>query len=109
MDARAVKTVLKLFGFKPRLRGYNLAAELIVLILSGDLVPGLISKYAYPKIARLHNTTPNAIERDVRYSITVAWKENRQLFEETFEDSARPTNAEFLFGLADCIAESNGN
>lgn len=58
----------------------------------------LITKSLYPKVAKKHETSVQAVERNLRTVVTVAWKSNPALLQEMagYPMSGRPSVSKFL-------------
>lgn len=112
------KMMLEL-GMPAHLRGYHYLREAICLTMDDMELVGSVTKLLYPEIAKRYRTESEKVERAIRSLIEVAWKRgNEEMFEQIFGYSricgnARPTNSEFIVGMADLIQikmrEEEGN
>lgn len=100
------KIMLEL-GVPAHLRGYHYLREAICLSIENMELVGSITKLLYPEIAKRYHTTNEKVERAIRSVIEIGWERgNTELFEEIFGYSrvhgkTRPTNSEFILGVAD--------
>lgn len=94
---------VKNLGIRPRLKGYWFLVDAIKMTISGDIVPGLLTKYGYLKLAKKYQTRPGCIERGIRHAIDSAWTRNPDVFKESFGFDYRPTNGEIIFEIADRV------
>lgn len=102
------KIMLEL-GMPAHIRGYHYLREAICLSVEDMELVGSITKLLYPEIAKIYHTTNVKVERAIRSAIEIGWERgNEQLYEEIFGYSRihgkiRPTNSEFILGVADRI------
>lgn len=100
----AVSDKLERLGILKPLAGHKYLIAAIALNSSAGCVPEPAKLYA--RIADYYETTPQAVERDIRYAIEVAWTAGdiayqHELFGMTIdEQKGKPTNAEFIARLA---------
>ncbi len=102
------KIMLEL-GMPAHLRGYHYLREAVCLSIENMELVGSITKLLYPEIAKSFRTTNVKVERAIRSVIEVGWERgNEELFENIFGYSrihgkTRPTNSEFILGVADKV------
>ena len=102
------KIMLEL-GMPAHLRGYHYLREAVCLSLENMELVGSVTKLLYPEIAKIYRTSNEKVERSMRSVIEVGWERgNKELYEDIFGYSAmdgkkRPTNSEFVLGVADYI------
>lgn len=102
------KVMLEL-GMPVHLRGYHYLREGICMSMDNMELVGSITKLLYPEIAKKYHTTDVKVERAIRSVIEIGWERgNEEVFEEIFGYSrvcgrVRPTNSEFILGVADKI------
>ena len=102
-----VTRVMLELGMPAHLRGYHYLREAICLSIENMELVGSITKLLYPEIAKMYHTTNEKVERAIRSVIEIGWERgNAELFEEIFGYSrihgkTRPTNSEFILGVAD--------
>jgi DNA-binding response OmpR family regulator len=102
-----VSNVLIRLGMPTKLRGYCCAREAILCQMNN---PGMsVTKELYPEVARLCDGTTAQVERAIRGAILAAWNNRddalwRRFFLPGQERLIpRPTNAEFISRIADCL------
>jgi len=104
-----VTRIMLEMGMPAHLRGYHYLREAICLSIGNMELVGSVTKLLYPEIAKSYQTTNVKVERAIRSVIEVGWdRGNEELFEEIFGYSrvygkTRPTNSEFILGVADKI------
>ena len=102
------KIMLEL-GMPAHLRGYHYLREAILLSVENLELVGSVTKLLYPEIAKTFRTTNVKVERAIRSVIEIGWERgNEELYENIFGYSrihgkVRPTNSEFILGVADRI------
>ena len=70
-----------------------------------------VTKILYPDVAKIHNSTPQRVEKAIRHAIEVAWTIDRESqFKKEFSylvsmGKQRPTNSEFLAKLSQDIIQ----
>ena len=105
---RVTELMLEL-GMPAHLRGYHYLREAVLLSMEDMELVGSITKLLYPEIAKTFQTTNIKVERAIRSIIEIGWERgNQELFEKIFGYSktcgkTRPTNSEFILGVADFI------
>ena len=93
-------------GMPTHIKGFRFTVTAIRLILQDPKMTDGITKWLYPEVARLHNSTPSRVERAIRHGIEVAWtrgdvKTLYDYFRNTVDGSrGKPTNSEFLTRMA---------
>jgi len=93
---------LLLLGFKPHTQGMRDTEEALFLLLTGQAAEEDLKHGLYISVARYRNTTPEAVERNIRYSIETVWtKGNLPELEKRFgytvqAEKGKPTNRAFL-------------
>lgn len=105
-----VKMTLIKMGLPPQLLGFSYVQTAIVLLHTSASRINL-AKELYPMVAERHNSSYSKVERDIRHAITKLWTED--LTEENLDTIQlilgysplnkyrKPTNLEFLYGLAE--------
>jgi two-component system response regulator (stage 0 sporulation protein A) len=68
-----------------------------------------ITKCLYPEVAEHFNTSPGAVERNIRTAASAAWSSNRSLLEEMAKHhlQTRPTASQFIAILASYLIMNN--
>ena len=106
---RQVTELMLELGMPAHLRGYHYLREAILLSMEDMELVGSITKLLYPEIAKRFQTTNIKVERAIRSIIEIGWERgNEETFEKIFGSSGicgnkRPTNSEFILGVADFI------
>lgn len=100
--------IVKDMGFRQNIKGYQRLIELIDMAVSGDITPGGLVKEGYYEIAKIHNSTPQSVERTVRYALIIAHNDCPEKFEEIFHMKNCPANGAFIFFMANKI-RTNGH
>ena len=68
-----IDDVLKALGIRRTYKGYYYVADAVRLVMDDASLLLYISKSLYPEIARIHNTTINCVERDIRTVVKRCW------------------------------------
>lgn len=97
--------ILKNFGIKMNLRGYEFISSAIFRIIFNHR--NYIKNFCmiYFDLAKEYNTTHMSTERAIRYAIkSIDFNSNKELFEEYFGKSVMKNNSitssRFIFGIA---------
>ena len=96
-------------GVPAHLGGYSYIREAILISITDMEAVNRVTKYLYPEIAEMYNTTPLKVERAIRTAIEASWaRGSREVMEEIFGYSSasgrkRPTNSEYIAGIADKV------
>ena len=104
-----VTRVMVELGMPAHLRGYHYLREGICMSMENMELVGSITKLLYPEIAKRYHTTDVKVERAIRSVIEIGWERgNEGVFEDIFGYSRmhgrqRPTNSEFILGVADWL------
>jgi len=102
-----ISDLLHELGIPANIRGYQYLREAIVLVAGEIQLLNSITKILYPKIAKIHESTPSRVERAIRHAIEVAWGRGNveainRLFGYTVDyRRGKPTNSEFIAQVAD--------
>jgi len=101
---------LNQMGIFSNLKGYYYLIDAIIMItLNKTWLDRRITSKLYPEIARYHGTTPQKVERAIRYAIDTAWtrgnlKTLNQFFPHTIDaERGKPSNSAFIAKMADII------
>jgi|GEM_PF-5964827 len=92
--------LLKL-GIPINMRGYRYIKTSIELCMKDkNIYENGITKFLYPLVAKMHNTTAESVERSIRCAIKSAWENagerNNSDIAELSYFSGRPTNSQFI-------------
>lgn len=89
-------------GVPANLIGYRYMITAIKHVIDDESSLEGITKILYPDVAKIHNSTPQRVEKAIRHAIEVAWARNdsnKQITEFKYSikpGKLRPTNSEFL-------------
>lgn len=98
---------LHAIGVPSNIKGYDYVKRAIMLVAANSSYLSMITKELYPALAEIFNTTPECIERNIRHCISLTWNHvNPYMICKFFgyrsaED--KPTNSEFIAGVADTV------
>ena len=102
-----VSVCLKRLGISPRLRGYRYLVEGILLVMRDISILDRCTSVLYPYLGKIFHSTPERVERCMRYSIETAFERGNlsdieQVFGYTVDVSkGKPTNSQFMAMVAD--------
>lgn len=107
-SVQEVHTLLFRLGGTLSLRGYYYVAEAVLMCIQQPERLLMITKLVYPTIAKTHHITWEAVERNIRSFITVAWKTNRELLSELAQRplAKKPTPKEFIAIVSRAIIQN---
>ena len=94
--------LLMRLGITPNYMGYHLANTAIRLAKESPESLLMVTKLLYPAVGKRHHVTWQAVERDLRTVINLAWKYNPTLLRRLagFPLPHKPTVAQFISILA---------
>ena len=104
-----VLAILKEIGIPYKLNGYSYLVDAITMIVNTKGMDIKVCKEVYPVIAEKYNVSAYSVERCIRSAIEIGFNRGNvkyldELFGYTVEKrKGKPTNTEFLFGVADYI------
>lgn len=96
-------------GIPAHLKGFHYLRGAILMCIDDMTLVTSVTKLVYPDIARKYGTTGCKVERAIRNAIEVSWPIGDQnLMKELFgyaakEGCTRPTNSEYIAGIADDV------
>lgn len=64
---------LTTIGVNPKYKGFNFIVDIINRVILLNDFPKSLNKSIFPYIARLHNTTPACVERDIRNLLQISY------------------------------------
>ncbi|HAP21101.1 sporulation initiation factor Spo0A C-terminal domain-containing protein [Frisingicoccus caecimuris] len=105
-----IDDVLKALGIRRTYKGYYYVADAVRLVMEDASLLLYISKSLYPEIARIHNTTINCVERDIRTVVKRCWGSE---YADILESMAgiplyeKPTSGEFIDILSSYLLSQN--
>ncbi len=70
-----ISSLLTQLGLTPNCTGFFQTACALELALQEPRALCLITKWIYPAVAKRCNTSPSAVERNIRLSVSHIWKE----------------------------------
>ena len=103
---QTIEQLLLNAGMPTHIKGFRFAATGIRLLLEQPEMMDGITKWLYPEIARIHDSTSCRVERAIRHGIEVAWRRGDlnvlyDYFRNTVDGNrGKPTNSEFLTRMA---------
>ena len=110
MVKNKIVKVLKDLGIPANLLGYEYLKTAIAVVHSDKNILRGITKELYPKVAKIHSTTPSRVERAIRHAICYSMKmANKETIEKYFGNCASkkaPTNGCFISVVAEYIMMS---
>lgn len=103
-----VGSLLTEMGIKAHLKGYRYLKESLLICMEDREELEGITKRLYPDVAKKCSTSSDKVEHAIRHAIESAWKNgNREAQRSVFgyqrESARRPTNLEFISGLAEYL------
>lgn len=104
-----VTNLIRKLGISPHLKGYIYLRTALMLTVTNKEMRDGITKNLYPEIARLHDTTPQRVERAIRHSVTTVYARGQeQYMSEVFSrflpaGRSYPTNHELVSVLTDYV------
>ena len=95
---RELRKLLYRFGIYKTQEDYEPLLVAVELILEDFELLGCLTKRLYPIVAAICESTPGAVERNIRFCVTRAWEANPALFTELAQRpiSQPPTTGDFL-------------
>lgn len=103
--------VLKALGIRRTYKGYYYIADAVRLVMSDATKLLYISKSLYPEVARIHDTTINCVERDIRTVVSSCWESE---YADILAEMAgaplyrKPTSGEFIDILSSYLLSKIG-
>ncbi len=79
---RELRKLLYRLGIYKTQEGYDPLLVAVELILENFELLGSLTKWLYPMVAAICESTPGAVERNIRYCVARAWEANPALFTE---------------------------
>ena len=100
-----VRDLLRRLGIMPHLISFKCVFDAIMMYPRNSEQHVLLSKDLYPQVAKKHNTTSSAVEKNIRYAISQMQKLHTQTYSNLFfySKAGHITNGEFLSVLSDYI------
>ncbi|MGN0695897.1 MAG: sporulation initiation factor Spo0A C-terminal domain-containing protein [Oscillospiraceae bacterium] len=92
-------------GFSMKLKGFGFLKECIYATLEKPELLGSISRKLYPCVGERVGTAPTSVEKNIRASISMAFREDRSRNLQSFVNSCKcPTNGAVIRALYDHYA-----
>ena len=90
-------------GFSTKHDGFQYLIDAVAMMTQDVTLP--VTKIIYPSIARIHNCSPENVERSIRTAMEYAWDHgDRTLWCRYFPDAGqRPTNAVFISRISEAL------
>ena len=104
-----VSQILKRIGIPVHIRGYKYLKEAVLILSRQPEAINGITTLIYPKISQMFSTTPERVERSIRYAIEKAFDQGNfaviyKVFGYTVNSSkGKPSNSQFIAMIADNI------
>lgn len=103
-----IADLLTRVGVKANLKGYRYLKESLQMCMEDRAELDGITKRLYPDVAKKCLTSSDKVEHAIRHAIESAWKngnmeEQRDVFGYQRDCGKRPTNSEFIYGLAEYL------
>lgn len=104
-----VVSLLKELGVAPRMIGYKYLKDAIICAVDDMDRLNSVTKNVYPLIADKYDSSPNNVERNIRYSIGTAWERQCETeIKDEYKDVyysriKRPTNSEFIVSCVERV------
>lgn len=109
METAVINNLHKL-GIPTSLDGYRYLKTVVRLLIEGKITSNFcVTKELYPEVAKLHQKTPQQVERAIRHAIEVGYdRGDLKLWETIFSHSVsykkgKPTNSEFIATFVEYI------
>lgn len=107
-----VSYLLRKLSIRADLLGYDYLCTAIEMVVNDISCLHNMTKVLYPEIAKVHNTTPQRVERAIRHSIVAMLKDGRAAYT-AYEVTGLPhdgvTNSMFIGSLAHLIVREPHN
>lgn len=95
-----VVALLRDIGVSVGMVGYKYLKSAIILAISDPDALTAVTKFIYPVLASKHGSSPNNVERNIRYAIESSWTnttdEKHRAFQNELFSNKKPTNSEFI-------------
>lgn len=100
---RDIQRTLAVLGFKRGTAGYNLTV--MALVRYREAPHQLLMDSLYPDVGKMLGSTASQVEKAIRDGITSAWKHRDPAIWDMYfpNDQRKPTNAEFLATITECL------
>lgn len=95
--------ILKRMGITPNYIGFHQTLSAVSLVQSQPDYLFSVTKNLYPAVAKEYGTSWKAVERNIRFVISISWTRNPSLLQELagYPLTEKPKAAQFISILAD--------
>jgi len=106
---KEITDILQRLKIPPHFKGYNYLRRAILMCIKEPSLVNEVTKKLYPRIAAEFNSTPNRVERSMRFAIETAWNRGEiEYLHELMgylvdEKKGKPTNVSFIAKISDKI------
>lgn len=106
---KEITDLLQRLKIPPHFKGYNYLRRAILLCINEPALVNEVTKKLYPRIAEEYKSTPNRVERSMRFAIETAWNRGEiEYLHELMgylvdEKKGKPTNVSFIAKISDKI------
>ena len=94
-----IQNTIKTLGIASGIVGRTYISSAVMLAIRQPWRIQAVTKYLYPKLAKLYNVTWSRIERNIRYGINTAWNREKSGMHKIL--GFRPTSRELIVYIAD--------
>lgn len=103
-----IESLLNTLGLSANYAGFGCIAQAVDIARSDPQTLTLVCKRLYPEVARRCDSTPMAVERNIRTAISVLWDASPELLQQLtqFPIRDKPYPAQFIAILADFLQRS---
>lgn len=94
-----IYNALKVLGIRRTYKGYYYLADAVRLVMSDASMLLYISKYLYPEVAKIYDTSITCVERNIRTVVTSCWHSEYAKVLESMAGTPlyrKPTSGEFI-------------
>lgn len=103
-----IKSLLNALGLPSNYAGYGCIAQAVDIACDDPQALTLVSKRLYPEVARRCDSTPTAVERNIRTVIAVLWETSPGRLQQLtqFPVQEKPPPAQFIAILVSALQRS---
>ena len=104
-----IEEVMLNIGLQPKYHGFQYLRDCVRLFFKKPVIAETLTVEIYPEVAKMHEVSPSAIERDIRITIKDAFKTkgllniNKYYDEIVFEIAKPPSNGEIIAIIAELV------
>ena len=101
-----VSGILRELGIPANIKGYKYLRDAIIYAIEEPKALKGITKFLYPKVAKINDTTSSRVERAIRHAVEVGWERGDidvmyGYFGYTVDSNNKPTNSGFIATIVD--------